>query len=72
MESQVISYFLTQGPFGALFVWLLFSYRKEAHERETRLNQVINDQNKVLSEFSEKYDIVINKLDGIEERLPPQ
>jgi hypothetical protein len=39
---------------GCFFIWLLFSYRKKAYEREKRLNQVITDQNKVLSEFSQK------------------
>lgn len=77
MESEVIRSFMTQGSFALLFVWLLISSRKEAHEREhdaqereRRLNKLINEQTKVLSEFSEKYDIIVNKLDGIEQRLP--
>ncbi|WP_028982830.1 BhlA/UviB family holin-like peptide [Sporolactobacillus terrae] len=69
MDSSTLQYFITQGPFAVLFVWLLYSYRKEAHEREARLNKVINDQSQVLSEFSQKYDLIVNKLDGIEDRL---
>jgi hypothetical protein len=77
VESEVIRSFMTQGSFALLFVWLLISYRKEAHDREgesnkreERLNKLINEQTKVLSEFSEKYDIIVTKLDGIEQRLP--
>jgi hypothetical protein len=70
VDTSTIQYFITQGPFAVLFVWLLYSSRKEASIREGKLNQVITDQSKMLSEFGEKYDIVISKLDGIEERLP--
>jgi hypothetical protein len=77
LEADTVQYFITQGPWALIFVWLLYAYRKEAHEREKasqnreqRLNDLINDQTKVLSEFSEKYDIIVTKLDGIEQRLP--
>jgi spermidine synthase len=69
VDGNTLQYFITQGPFAVLFVWLLYSYRKEAHEREERLDKVINDQNQVLSEFSQKYDLIVTKLDGIEERM---
>lgn len=32
MEEQVFNVMLSQGAFGALFVWLLFSTRKESKE----------------------------------------
>jgi len=72
MDANLIQYFVTQGPFAVLFVWLFYSSRKEAQEREKKLNQVIDDQNEILKNFSTKYDIVITKLDDIEERLPPR
>ncbi|HAM79610.1 BhlA/UviB family holin-like peptide [Ornithinibacillus bavariensis] len=72
MDETLIQYFLTQGPFAVLFVWLFYSSRKEANEREKQLYQTIDDQNEVLKGFSSKYDIVISKLDDIEERLPPR
>jgi hypothetical protein len=78
VETETVQYFITQGPWALVFVWLLYAYRKEAHEREhdaqdreKRLNKLVNEQTKVLSEFSEKYDIIVTKLDGIEQRLPP-
>ncbi|MCI1615974.1 BhlA/UviB family holin-like peptide [Heyndrickxia oleronia] len=70
MDATLTQYFLTQGPFAVLFVWLLYSSRKEAKEREEQLYQTIDDQNEVLKGFSEKYDIIITKLGDIEDRLP--
>ncbi|MBC5637848.1 MULTISPECIES: BhlA/UviB family holin-like peptide [Ornithinibacillus] len=72
MDETLIQYFLTQGPFAVLFVWLFYTSRKEANEREKQLYQTIDDQNEILKGFSTKYDIVITKLDDIEERLPPR
>ncbi|ATB52744.1 hypothetical protein [Caldibacillus phage CBP1] len=72
MEGNLIQYFITQGPFAVLFVWLLYTTRKEGKEREDKLYQTIEDQNEILKGFSEKYDIIISKLGDIEERLPPR
>lgn len=69
-EATLIQYFITQGPFAILFVWLFFSSRKEANDREKKLYETIDDQNEILRGFSQKYDIVITKLDDIEDRLP--
>ncbi|WP_443089762.1 BhlA/UviB family holin-like peptide [Virgibacillus sp. MG-45] len=70
--ENILQYFLTQGPFAVLFVWLFYSSRKEAADREKKLYKTIDDQNEILKGFSSKYDIVITKLDDIEDRLPPR
>lgn len=70
VDENMWQYFLTQGPFAVLFVWLFWSSRKESQEREKQLYKTIDDQNEVLRGFSQKYDIVITKLDDIEDRLP--
>ncbi|MEF3330549.1 BhlA/UviB family holin-like peptide [Oceanobacillus oncorhynchi] len=72
MDETLIQYFLTQGPFAVLFIWLFYSSRKEANDREQKLYDTIDDQNEILKGFSSKYDIVITKLDDIEDRLPPR
>ncbi|GIO26381.1 BhlA/UviB family holin-like peptide [Ornithinibacillus bavariensis] len=72
MDETLIQYFLTQGPFAVLFVWLFYSGRKESNEREKQLYKTIDAQNETLKGFSTKYDIVITKLEDIEERLPPR
>ena len=64
MEIDVLKYFLTQGPFAVLFVWMLIHTQKRNKEREDQLYDTLN-------EFASRYDIVIEKLDDIKERLPP-
>lgn len=60
--TELQQYFLTQGPFAALFVWLLVYVMKNNKERENRLQDL-------LDKFSDKYDLVITKLDDIKEKL---
>jgi hypothetical protein len=63
MEGVELSkYFLTQGPFAILFVWLLFFVMRANAEREARLHDI-------LEKFSEKYDVVIDELRDIKNRL---
>ena len=65
MEIDIIKYFLTQGPFAVLFVWLLITTQNRNAKREDKLHDTLN-------EFAKKYDIVIGKLDDIHDRLPPR
>jgi BhlA holin family len=62
MDNNTLQYFLTQGPFAVLFVWLLIYVMKNNKERESRLQDL-------LDKFSEKYDLFITKLDDIKEKL---
>ncbi len=64
MDIDVLAYFLTQGPFAVLFIWLLIQTQKRNREREDQLYDTLN-------EFAKRYDIVIEKLDEIKGRLPP-
>ncbi|WP_077623851.1 BhlA/UviB family holin-like peptide [Sediminibacillus massiliensis] len=63
--ETVLQYFLTQGPFAALFVWLLIYVMNANQQREMRLQSL-------LEKFSEKYDDVIDELKDIKDRLPPR
>ncbi|MCG7407678.1 hypothetical protein MH117_09605 [Paenibacillus sp. ACRRX] len=63
MEMDVLKYFLTQGPFAVLFVWLLIYVMKNNKEREAGLQDL-------LAKFSEKYDVIIGELRDMKERLP--
>ena len=65
MEIDVMKYFLTQGPFAVLFVWLLIYVMRNNREREKQLHQTLN-------EFASRYDIVIDELREIKDRLPPR
>jgi hypothetical protein len=62
MDQTLMNYLVTQGPFAALFVWLLFYVMKNNKERESRLHDL-------LDKFSEKYDVVIEKLDEIRDKM---
>lgn len=61
-ETEVLRYFITQGPFAILFVWLLIYVMKRNAERENRLHDI-------LEKFSDKYDVVIDELRDIKERI---
>ncbi len=63
--EQIIEYFVMQGPFAVLFIWMLIHTQKRNKEREDQLYDTLN-------EFATRYDIVIEKLDDIKGRLPPR
>lgn len=73
-SSEFLTYFITQGPFAALFVWLLWHTQKRNKEREDQMvaqNKEREDRlYATLNEFAQRYDIVIEKLDEIKTRLP--
>lgn len=69
MENEIIKYVLGNGPFAALFIWLLIYVMKANDKREKDLNGIISQQNDVLSKFSEKYDLIINELRELKERF---
>lgn len=63
MEIDMLKYFLTQGPFAALFVWLLIYVMRANKEREGRLQDL-------LDKFSEKYDVIISEIREMKDRFP--
>lgn len=58
----MLKYFLTQGPFAVLFVWLLIYVMKTNRERENRLQAL-------LDKFSEKYDVIISEIRDIKNMI---
>lgn len=62
MDSDILRYFLTQGPFAVLFIWLLIYVMKANKERESRLHEL-------LDKFSEKYDVIITEIRDLKERI---
>ena len=61
-NPEVIKYFLTQGPFAILFVWLLIYVMRANKDREGRLHDL-------LDKFSDKYDVVIDELRDIKNQI---
>lgn len=62
MENELLKYFVTQGPFAALFVWLLVYVMKNNKERESRLHNL-------LDKFSEKYDVIISEIRDLKNNI---
>ncbi|TPG74305.1 bacteriocin uviB [Brevibacillus laterosporus] len=61
MEELLFKTLLTQGPFASLFVWLLFSTKKEGKERETRLVKQAEVRETKLMEHNERMVIHLER-----------
>ncbi|BDC01839.1 TPA: BhlA/UviB family holin-like peptide [Clostridium perfringens] len=65
MEKEILTQIATQGVFAALFVWLLWDTRKEARERENKLNNLIDklaDKFNVVEDIKEDVDTIKDHL----------
>ncbi|WP_018755215.1 BhlA/UviB family holin-like peptide [Paenibacillus terrigena] len=62
-EMDIFKYFLSQGPFAVMFVWLLVYVMRANKDREGRLQDL-------LDKFSDKYDVIISEIRDIKERFP--
>lgn len=60
MENEVIKYFITQGAFAVLFMWLLIDTRKDSKQREEKYQQTID-------KLADKINIVEDIKDDVEE-----
>ncbi|HDR5353623.1 MULTISPECIES: BhlA/UviB family holin-like peptide [Bacillus cereus group] len=80
MEEQVFNVMLSQGAFGALFVWLLFSTRKESKEllestrqenkeREDKYQQVIEKNQEVIEEQAKAFGSLSKEVSEIKQIL---
>ena len=80
MEEQIVNIMLSQGAFGALFVWLLFSTRKESKEllestrqenkgREERYQQTITENQFVITKQAEAFGALSKDVSEIKQIL---
>lgn len=73
MEAEILKTLITQGPFAVLFVWLLFYVLKTFKEREREQMEINRDRESrlhdILDKFSEKYDVVIDELRDIKNKI---
>ncbi|MED3087882.1 BhlA/UviB family holin-like peptide [Bacillus toyonensis] len=80
MEEQVFNVMLSQGAFGALFVWLLFSTRKESKElldstrqenkeREDKYQQVIEKNQEVIEEQAKAFSSLSKDVSDIKQKI---
>ncbi len=64
-SKEILGYFLTQGPFAFLFVWLFWYQVKSSESRETRYQHL-------LEAMAERYDDIAEEIREVKERLPPK
>jgi glucosamine 6-phosphate synthetase-like amidotransferase/phosphosugar isomerase protein len=65
MENEVIKYFITQGAFAVLFMWLLIDTRKDSKQREEKYQQTIDklaDKINIVEDIKEDVEEIKNKL----------
>lgn len=67
MENEVIKYFITQGAFAALFVWLLIDTRKDSKQREKGYQNTIKENQSIIGKLTERFNIVEDIKGDIEE-----
>lgn len=70
MEIDIIKYFLTQGPFAVLFVYLFISSRNESRDRERRITVEGREREESLFELIDKvtqqYDVIVDQIEKLE------
>lgn len=65
MENELMKYFVTQGAFAALFVWLLITTKKDNKEREKNYQDTIRENQNIISknqEVIQENQNIISKL----------
>lgn len=65
MEGEVIKYFITQGAFAVLFMWLLIDTRKDSKQREEKYQLTIDklaDKINIVEDIKEDVEEIKNKL----------
>lgn len=67
MESEVLKYFITQGVFAALFVWLFMDTRKETKERETKYQETIKENQEIINKLTDKFNVVESIKEDVED-----
>jgi hypothetical protein len=65
VSSEVLTYFVTQGPFAILFVWLLVNTKKESKEREDRLMSHVEKTTETLDDIRDSLRDLRSEVDDI-------
>lgn len=72
MESEILQYFIGQGAFGILFVWLLITTKKDNKEREEAYQKTIRENQTIIGNMTENFCIVKeikSDVDDIKEKI---
>ena len=70
MDFQpILQAIIQQGVWCALFCYLFYTTNKESHEREERLNSIIENQKNILGEISNSLILLNERIERVEEKL---
>jgi phage tail tape-measure protein len=69
MEKELLTQMITQGAFGALFVWLLFYVLKENAKRENASAQREQKYQELLEKLTHNYDCITKDVCEIKDLL---
>ncbi|MNW67798.1 Bacteriocin UviB precursor [compost metagenome] len=56
MESEILKYFITQGPFAVLFVALFIHQLRDSKAREDRLMKLSENLTERFEQLADRYD----------------
>lgn len=65
MDSELITYLLSNLSFGSLFVWLLWDTRKDSKQREDKYQETIDklaDKISIVQEIKEDVEEIKEKI----------
>lgn len=62
MDANTLEMIITQGPFAALFIWILMDTNKKNEAREQRMQEQLDKTVPILNQ-------IVSRLDDIEEKL---
>jgi predicted nucleic acid-binding Zn-ribbon protein len=65
VNTEILTYFITQGPFAVLFVWLLYTSKKESKEREDRLMNHVEKTTETLDDIRDSLRDLRSEVDDI-------
>lgn len=68
--NVIVDFVLQQGIWCALFVWLFFTTKKEAKEREAELESIIKEQGETLQGITSTLEKMDSRIEKIEEKMP--
>lgn len=67
--NVIVDFVLQQGIWCALFVWLFFTTKKEAKEREAELESIIKEQGDTLQGITNTLEKMDSRIEKIEEKM---
>lgn len=72
MDNTLLQYFISQGAFAALFVYLLLDTRKDAKQRDKEYQETIKENQAIICSMTENFSIVKeikSDVDDIKEKI---